>query len=85
MLVTEILFLHMLLSPGLPTDIYVSSTHHEYYQALTHHLNIEMNADFLVGANELMHLFLLQILPTALMFYDKKWIFKKMKMYCSRQ
>lgn len=77
----------MLPSPGLPTDIYVSPTHHEYYQALTHHLNREMNADFLISANEVMHLHLLKILPTVLMrFYDKKMgLFLKIKMYCFRQ
>lgn len=64
----------MLPSPGLPTDIYVSQTHREYCQALIHCLNIEMKADFLVSANEVMHLYLLNLPAVLIVFYDKKWI-----------
>ena len=50
---------------------------------IKHHLKVEMNAAFLISANEMMHLFLLKILPTVLiMFYDKNE-FKKMD--CFRQ
>jgi len=33
---------------------------------IKHHQKVEMNAAFLIGANEMMHLFLLKILPTVL-------------------
>ena len=75
----------MLPFPGLPTDIYVSPTHHEYYQASIHHLNIEMNTDFLISANEVIHLHLLKILRTiSIIFYDKNGLLIKIKVDCHR-
>ena len=52
---------------------------------IKHHLKVEMNAAFLISTNEMMLLFLLNILPTVLIMFYGKNEFKKIKMDCSRQ